>query len=234
MRKSLITALVLMAATPAYAAPATIDLFNGKDLVGWTYFFAKTGANADGHMTITDVFKVQEDGSLLATGEPYGYIRTNRTYKNFHLHLEWRFPPGDYPKRNGGVFFRVLPPDRIFPKSYEAEIKPGHSGDMAIPGSTGEGASYFDPAQLKTEPSLIRGARGVPDIIRLKHRDAEKPIGEWNTYDITVDGGHLLLKVNGVVVNEAHGAEEVAGNILLQSEGSPIQYRNVRLTPIVK
>ena len=44
----------------------------------------------------------------------------------------------------------------------------------------------------------------------------------------------MLLKVNGEVVNEGTGAEEVAGKIGLQSEGAPIEFRNIRLTPVKK
>ncbi len=42
----------------------------------------------------------------------------------------------------------------------------------------------------------------------------------------------MLLKVNGEVVNEGTGAEEVAGKIALQSEGAPIEFRNIRLAPV--
>jgi hypothetical protein len=44
--------------------------------------------------------------------------------------------------------------------------------------------------------------------------------------------GSVVLKIDGTVVNERPGADEVAGKIALQSEGAPIEFRNIRLTPI--
>ncbi|MHC4589351.1 MAG: 3-keto-disaccharide hydrolase, partial [Planctomycetota bacterium] len=55
---------------------------------------------------------------------------------------------------------------------------------------------------------------------------------EWNDYEIIVDGGSVVLKVNGHVVNEAWGVQEVPGKICLQSEGAEIHFRNIRLAPI--
>ena len=50
----------------------------------------------------------------------------------------------------------------------------------------------------------------------------------------TVDGGNVVLKVNGLVQNEATDCAEVAGKICLQSEGAFIQFRNLLLTPLGK
>jgi hypothetical protein len=62
----------------------------------------------------------------------------------------------------------------------------------------------------------------------------EKPVesGEWNTYEITLDGPHLELKVNGVVQNRAYDCEVSPGKIALQSEGAEIEFRNIVLTPL--
>jgi len=67
---------------------------------------------------------------------------------------------------------------------------------------------------------------------RLRVRSNEKPIGEWNQYEITVDGDRVALHVNGELLNEGPGAEEIPGKIVLQSEGSEIHFRNIRLTPL--
>ena len=60
----------------------------------------------------------------------------------------------------------------------------------------------------------------------------EKPAGEWNRYRITVDGGDVTLEVNGQVLNEAREVLEVPGRIALQSEGAPIYFREIYLTPL--
>ena len=60
----------------------------------------------------------------------------------------------------------------------------------------------------------------------------EKPIGEWNQYEITADHQHLVLKVNGEIQNEATEFGEMPGHILLQAEGAEIEFRNIELTPL--
>ena len=60
----------------------------------------------------------------------------------------------------------------------------------------------------------------------------EKPLGEWNSYEIEVDGPNVELRVNGRVLNHASACAVVAGHIGLQSEGVPIMFRNIRITPL--
>jgi hypothetical protein len=60
------------------------------------------------------------------------------------------------------------------------------------------------------------------------------PEGEWNVYEITVDGPSIVAVVNGKKVNEATGAAQTAGRIALQSEGGEIHFRRVELTPIAR
>jgi hypothetical protein len=60
----------------------------------------------------------------------------------------------------------------------------------------------------------------------------EKPAGEWNTYDITCTGEDIELIVNGVLQNDASKSTLSSGPIALQSEGTPIEFRNVFLIPL--
>jgi acyl-homoserine-lactone acylase len=61
---------------------------------------------------------------------------------------------------------------------------------------------------------------------------AEKPIGEWNTMEITCKGGDVTVKVNGQLVNEGKNCSIKEGAISLQSEGAPIEFRKVALMPL--
>ena len=81
---------------------------------------------------------------------------------------------------------------------------------------------------MKTDPQRTRGRNTK------KTHMAERPVGEWNEYDIVLDGGHLVLLVNGQVLNEATDVTEVAGRICLQSEGVEIHFRNIRLATLPK
>jgi hypothetical protein len=73
--RTLAAATFAVALVVPAAAGDEMKLFNGKDLSGWTYFLDKTGPNADGSMTMEDVWKV-ESGKLWCSGVPNGYIRT--------------------------------------------------------------------------------------------------------------------------------------------------------------
>ena len=58
----------------------------------------------------------------------------------------------------------------------------------------------------------------------------EKPIGEWNTGEVTLVGRQVTVRMNGKLVNQASGCELSPGKILLTAEGQEIQFRNVRLS----
>lgn len=58
---------------------------------------------------------------------------------------------------------------------------------------------------------------------------SEKPAGEWNTYDIRVDGDSVSIYVNDVLQNIATKTNFTEGPIALQSEGAPVEFRNVYL-----
>ena len=65
-----------------------------------------------------------------------------------------------------------------------------------------------------------------------KIEGSEKEPGEWNKYEITVDGDKITTIVNGKKVNDATGCDVRAGKIGLQSEGGEINFRTVTLTPL--
>ena len=67
-----------------------------------------------------------------------------------------------------------------------------------------------------------------------EHPSNEKPAGQWNSYDIVCDGGKVTLYVNGLLQNEGIDANPSYGPICLQSEGSPIEFRNIYLEPVPK
>ena len=80
---------------------------------------------------------------------------------------------------------------------------------------------------METDEARRRGRRTVKLA-----PSSEKPLGEWNRYEITLDRGELTLVVNGVTQNVATWCDEVPGKICLQSEGAVIEFRDVLLQPI--
>lgn len=191
--------------------PGEIQLFDGRTLNGWTSYLRDENAK------MTDVWSVK-DGVLICKGQPIGYLRTEADYKNFVLKLEWRWNPETKATGNSGVLVRMIGEDKVWPKSVEAQLQADSAGDFW-------GIGEFT---MTTDPERTRGRNAR------KTHHAERPAGEWNAYEIIVDQGQVILKVNGQEVNRAWDVEEIAGKICLQSEGQEIHFRNIRLAPIFR
>ena len=194
-----------------------VDLFNGKDLAGWEYFLVEPDAK------MADVWSVQ-DGLLVCKGEPMGYLATKEKYKNFKLVVEWRWAPGKEPG-NSGVLLRITGQPMMLPKCVEAQLKSGSAGDIWA----------FQGFQVKSDTDRFRKVRNetIGDFVGVsKESGHEKTPGEWNRYEITLQGDKLVLVVNGKQVNACHGCDVVAGQIGLQSEGGEIHFKTVQLWPL--
>ncbi len=189
-----------------------VVLFNGEDFSGWERFVADASVDVD------QVWRVR-DGLLYCAGQPNGYIRTANQYDNYHLHIEWRWPANP---TNSGVLLHAQGPDRVWPACIECQLKAGNAGDFVLIGGTGLTVDGTDRRNL--ERQFVSIAKKQPTT--------ERPGGQWNTYDIHCDGDSIRCFVNGVVQNEGTGASVTSGWICLQSEGSPIEFRNIYLLPL--
>lgn len=205
------------ATTSDSAPPPGTQLFNGKNLDGWSHFLD------DPNVTMADVWRV-EDGLLICRGEPMGYLCTNETFTNFRLLVEWRWAPGQEPG-NSGVLMRITGEPQALPRCFEAQLQSGNAGDLwAFQGF----ALSKDNPRFRT---VVHEELGR--FVGVERLDTnEKPPGEWNTYDISVAGPDVVVTINGKKLNEATGLDVVAGKIGLQSEGGEIHFRRVELTPI--
>jgi hypothetical protein len=176
----------------------------------------------DPEAKVQDVWNI-EDGVLICSGKPLGYLYTKRDYGNFVLKLEWRWPPGKKPGK-GGVLVRMTGEHRIWPRSLEAQLNTGGAGDFW--GLVGYGLS--GPAERMQ--SLEHQEFGTLTNLK-KVKDLEKSPGQWNTYEIIAKGDTVTLIINGEEVNRATGCDLNPGRICLTSEGSEIHFRNVVVTP---
>lgn len=190
----------------------TIKLFNGKDLTGWTtYLEPEKKADPAKIWTISD-------GVIHCEGSVPGYLLTEKEYDNYVLRFQWRFPPGSRGG-NSGAFVHVVGPDMIWPKGIEAQLQHQQAGDFWLVGG----------AKLKVDEER-HDPRNVRHYYRYKSEEKiEKPIGDWNQYEITCDQNNIKLVINGHLVNVGTEGELSKGRILLQSEGAPIEFRNIEL-----
>ncbi len=123
------------------------------------------------------------------------------------------------------MLLRITGKPMKLPKCVEAQLANGSAGDIWA----------FQGFQVKGEADRFRTVKSedLGDFMGLsKKMGNEKEPGEWNEYEITLNGGNLTLEVNGKTVNEGAGCDEVAGKIGLQSEGGEIHFRSVKLLPL--
>ncbi len=185
-----------------------ITLFNGKDLQGW-HMFVK-----DADVDPKDVWQVK-DGAIWCKGDPFGFLRTTKMYSNFKLVVEWKWP--ETPS-NSGILLRMSNDDKIWPLCMEAQLKYQNAGDVV-----GMGCDFNENTSAKGE--FFRYAK------RQNDSNETKP-GQWNKYEIVCKGDTIELTVNGKFQNKATGIGILKGYVGLQSEGSPIMFRNIKLTPL--
>jgi hypothetical protein len=234
--RTLLVLGVLLAASNARAADEIV-LFNGKNFSGWTFFLEQKGYNAGGKGKISDFASVKPGGVIQIDPKYHGGLITKRDYLNYSLHAEWRWVDPTVQRNNSGLLLRVRPPfvwDMEHGEQagmYEVQIQPPNTGDLWVLGG-------FSETKLKTDPSrsyIPFGAlEGNPmmgsDRRHLRTKDAEKPAGEWNTIDVTLDGKDISVTVNGEIVNEGTNLVDLPGKIGLESEFGSVQFRNIRLT----
>ena len=189
-----------------------IELFNGQNLDNWNIIVD----SEDGEPQ--DLFYV-EDGIMHTLGDPFGYIRTRESYANYKLHLEWRWT--NEPS-NSGVLLNVQGKEMIFPRCVECQLMHGKAGDIVL---MGKGTAIT----IKDSTYTVASEENRYLVIPKFEDSSENPAGEWNSYDITSKDGNLEVIVNGVLQNSASGMNLTEGNIALQSEGAPLQFRNIYL-----
>jgi len=193
----------------------SIELFNGQDLDNWNIIVSTEDVEP------SELFYV-EDGLLNTIGVPFGYIRTKESYSNYKLHLEWRWI-GE--PSNSGVLINVQGEDLIFPHCVECQLKNSNAGDIVL---MGKGAGITIRDSFYTVTSEENRYLVIPKF----EESSEYPAGQWNSYDITSLDGEIEVMVNGVLQNSGIDMTPSEGNIALQSEGSPIQFRNINLQPL--
>ncbi len=187
-------------------------LYNSENRNGWISYLGDENVNP---LAVWS----EKDGVIRCEGKPNGYIRTKDVYSNYKLHLEWRWPE---EPTNSGVLLHATGEDKVWPRTIEAQLQAGNAGTFILIGAglgvTVDGKRYQD------------SSREFIGISR-KHDSSEKPAGQWNSYDISCVGDKISLYVNGVLQNEATEVSQTSGWICLQSEGSPIEFRNIYIEP---
>ena len=212
MRKNVFWLIAVMLCFLVSSCTRSEKLFNGKDLSNWKFV-------VDGdQVPAANVFTVQ-DGMIHITGVPFGYMYTEKKYKDYTWELEWRWV-GE--ATNSGIFLIIAEVRQgdPFPNGIECQLRAGSAGDFVMLGGS-EMFEYVAP----------ENPRGRFPVINKREESNEKPAGEWNKAKIEVIDGKITVYINGVLQNQGTSSVK-EGHIGLQSEGGPVRFRNLKLTSL--
>lgn len=192
------------------------SLFNGKDFTNW-----KVPAGDNGHWKIVDSV-IDYDAESEAEDKN---LWSEKSYKNFELYVDWRIK--ETPWKNPNV--PLILPSGLHKKNEKGEpiamVVPDSDSGILLRGvgkcqaniwnwPIGSGEVYGYRMDEKMPPDVRRGV--TPKV------NADKNIGEWNTFKITMKGDRMTVELNGIVVIENALLPEIpeSGPIGLQHHGS--------------
>ncbi len=230
-----VAGLVALSALPMHSSPpqaAPSRAFIDGTGPGWRTLTEADFADVNGDPD-TWVWKGE---LLLGSGMPIGVMRTTQKFTNFELVIEWRHLR---PSGNSGVFAWV--PDEALAKLPSGKLPEGgievqmldHGYRDQYEKQSGKKGDWFTTngdifavgkSKLKPfAPLSPDGSRSFP------RKDLSHGVNEWNHYYVRGINGELRLWVNGEEVSGGNGAEPRTGFLCLEAEGSPIEFRNIRV-----
>jgi hypothetical protein len=175
-------------------------------------------------------------GDLHCTGKPLGVARTKTKYTNFELVAQWRH---NKSAGNSGIFVWVpeealkdLKPDRLPSAGIEVQILDHGYAEQyekktkKKPDFFTTNGDVFPVGKSKMRPfppTSPNGSRSFP------RKNLSKGVGEWNHYYVRGINGEIRLWVNGEEVSGGNHIESRTGYLCLESEGSPIDFKEIRI-----
>jgi len=222
-------------AAAAEPPPGFVSLFNGRDLSGW-----EVPAGDNGHWRVIDGI-IDYDAASEATGDKN--LWTEKGYTNFVLRVEWRLKEtpyvnprvpiirhdGSHKKGPDGKEIRLAVPD----SDSGIYLRGSSKAQLNIacwPIGSGDAYEYRTDARM---PAAVR-AGATP------RTNADRDVGEWNAFEITMKADRVTVVLNGVTVIEDAELPGVPprGPIALQHHGakkdgvwtsppSLVQFRNI-------
>jgi len=204
--KSLLLFGLSMAIMLSCSQKKSVDLLPAESgLEGWVSILDTTSVE-----TAIPTFYAEE-GVLHISGVPKGYIRTDKKYSDYILTLDWRWAGEE--SVDGGIYVHLQDGDKVWPTGIQFQMT---SADMGL---------FMSGIKLSDAEEAHPGFYKKPVLYE---NSPEKPVGEWNSVEIICKENHIKAYLNGILVNEAD-CDANEGYIGFQSEGGPMQIKNIRI-----
>ena len=200
--------------------PGFTALFNGKDLTNWQGMVtvkARKGMTKEQYAQAVQKaneklkYWTVQDGILIYKHEKGGEnLQTVKDFGNFELYCDWKIPP----KGDSGIYLRGQPQVQI----WDSESL---TGNLEIDKGVGSGGLWNNPRKTNGQKPLV---------------NADRPVGEWNTFHIVMKGDKVTIHLNGKkIIEEApllnywDKKEPVPerGPIELQQHGNILWFKNI-------
>ena len=238
-------------ARPSPPAPTPWrNLFNGRDLTGWS-LYQQDSAAGDPHGAVR-----VENGVLHLLGPSFqgpdraafGHIATEDEHRDYHLHLEYRwgerrFAPRRLQRRNSGILYHLGPDrDRLFPDGIEFQVEEGDVGDAITINTRARqgpllGGTPLWPNWLPFLPQAYEPPIKAGNIARqwFRHSGPYERLDGWNQLDLLAFDDQAAHLVNGRIVTTLFGLVDrsdqplTKGRIALEFEAAEVFFRRIAI-----
>jgi len=205
------------------------SLFDGKTFAGWDF-----KPWHKGH------FVVQENGVIGYDGKSEGKrgqdnnLWTRKSYADFTFYVEWRLPRKPEMKGHPIVLYNgdfLMQEDNPKKRVTRPHLDAGDSG-FYFRGHKDCQANIWSQVLGSGEINGYRTDKAMPPETRrgcIPIRNADRPFGEWNAFEITIKGERITVVLNGEKVIDAVRLPGLParGPIAVQHHGDPVQFRNL-------
>jgi hypothetical protein len=226
--RTAIIGLILMVSPTAVFADQKVELFNGKDLTGWT----KRGGNGS---------YTAENGEIVGRSAPNTtntFLCTDKEFGDFEMELDFKIDPKQNIFNSGVQIRSHARPEGNQERVYGYQVEIDTKKDRPWTGGI-----YFEGGSKDEKGKWIRPGGWLNDLTKNEAAQKERHLGEWNHLKIVAKGHRIQTWLNGVPAADYTDKDEKAfspkGFIALQvhavgklTDSREVHFKNIKLTTL--
>ncbi len=220
--------LALFISPAIVTAGQSVELFNGKDLAGWT----KRGGNGT---------YAAEHGEIVGRSAPNTtntFLCTDKEFGDFELELDFKIDPKDNVFNSGVQIRSHSRPEKNQERVYGYQVEIDTKKDRPWTGGI-----YFEGGSKDKNGRWIREGQWLNDLKANEAAQKQRHLGEWNHFKIVAKGHRIQTWLNGVPAADFTEKDEKAfspkGFIALQvhavgksTDTKEVRFKNIKLTTL--